>query len=454
MHIFIAGIGGTFMAGVALLARALGHEVSGCDAGVYPPMSTQLADQGIKVREGYDPVYLSPAPDVVIIGNALSRGNALVEAALDRDLNYISGAQWVAENVLRHRWLLAVAGTHGKTTTASMLAWILEYAGLQPGFLIGGIPANFGVSARLASSRYFVIEADEYDTAFFDKRSKFVHYRARTAVLNNLEYDHADIFPNLEAIKRQFHHFVRVVPPSGRIIVNGDDANLADVLAAGHWTSIEKFGGKAKWTAQATVADASKFRLVVDGKPAGDVRWGLYGSHNMNNALAAIAAAHHVGVPVERAAAALTAFQNTKRRLEIRGRVGDITVYDDFAHHPTAIAVTMNALRARVGRHRIIAVLEPRSNTMRLGVHRDTLAASLQAADEVWLLRPTGLSWNIGDVADQLNGRAHVHDTTHALLQALRAQLRPGDHVLIMSNGNFDNLHARLLDQLRAENRG
>ncbi len=442
------------MAGVALLARSLGHEVAGSDVGVYPPMSTQLAEQGIAMHEGYDVAHLTPAPDAVIIGNVLSRGNALVEAVLDRDLPYISGAQWVAENVLRHRWVLAVAGTHGKTTTASMLAWILEYAGLKPGFLIGGVPANFGASARLTDSRFFVIEADEYDTAFFDKRSKFVHYRARTAVLNNLEYDHADIFPDLDAIKRQFHHFVRIVPPTGRLIVNAADANLSAVLAMGSWTPIEKFGANGEWTARPILVDAAQFRVQLRGKEMGEVRWGLYGSHNMDNALAAIAAAHHVGVPVDRALAALTAFQNTKRRLEICGQVGGVTVYDDFAHHPTAIEVTLAALRARVGRQRIVAVLELRSNTMRLGVHRDTLADSLKAADQVLLLRPTARSWDIGGVIAELEGRGAAHDTTETLLQALRQTLRPGDHVLIMSNGNFDGLHARLLDCLRADASG
>jgi UDP-N-acetylmuramate: L-alanyl-gamma-D-glutamyl-meso-diaminopimelate ligase len=454
MHLHIAGIGGTFMAGVALLARALGHRVTGSDQGIYPPMSTQLAEQGIELREGYDAKHLSPAPDCVVIGNALSRGNALVEAALEADLPYVSGAQWVSDNVLRGRWVLAVAGTHGKTTTASMLAWILEYAGMRPGFLIGGIPANFGVSARLTDSRFFVIEADEYDTAFFDKRSKFVHYRPRTAVLNNLEYDHADIFPDLDAIKRQFHHLVRIVPASGRLIVNATDTNLADVLRLGCWTPVEKFGVGGEWTTELLTSDASRFRVFFRGKPGGDVRWGLYGSHNVENALAAIAAAHHAGVPLDRAVAALTAFQNTKRRLEVRGQADGITVYDDFAHHPTAITVTVGALRARVGKQRIVAVLEPRSNTMRLGVHRDTLADSLTSADSVFLLRPPGLSWDIGEIASRLPGRATVLDNTDALLQALRRELRSGDHVLIMSNGSFDNLHARLLDALRETPRG
>lgn len=442
------------MAGVALLARSLGHRVTGSDQGIYPPMSTQLAEQGIELQAGYDPKHLSPAPDCVVIGNALSRGNPLVEAVLDRDIPYISGAQWVAENVLHGRWVLAVAGTHGKTTTASMLAWILEYAGFRPSFLIGGIPANFGVSARLSDSRFFVIEADEYDTAFFDKRSKFVHYRPRTAVLNNLEYDHADIFPDLEAIKRQFHHLVRTVPSTGRLVVNATDANIVDVLGMGRWTPVETFGAGGEWSAQALSPDAARFRISLHGNAVGDVRWGLYGRHNVENALAAAAAAHHAGVPPERAAAALTAFQNTKRRLEIRGRVDGITVYDDFAHHPTAIAATLGALRARVGTERIVAVLEPRSNTMRLGVHRDELAGSLKAADRVYLLRPAELSWDIGQVARQLNDRAEVRDSTDALIEAMRQELRSGDHVLVMSNGSFDNLHTRLLDALRAPARG
>ena len=438
------------MAGVALLARALGHDVAGSDQGVYPPMSTQLAEQGIAVYDGYDPRHLLSAPDCVVIGNALSRGNALVEAVLERDLPYVSGAQWVAEHVLRGRSVLAVAGTHGKTTTASMLAWILEYAGFDPGFLIGGVPANFGVSARLTDGRFFVIEADEYDTAFFDKRSKFVHYRPRIAVLNNLEYDHADIFPDLEAIERQFHHLVRTVPASGRLVVNAADRNLAAVLAMGCWTPVERFGAGGEWRAEFAAADGSRFRVLHNDREVGEVRWGLYGAHNVENALAALTAACQVGVPGERAAAALTAFHNAKRRLEIYGRAGGVTVYDDFAHHPTAIQATLAALRARIGKQRIVAVLEPRSNTMRLGVHRDTLAGSLAQADRALLLRPPGLAWDIGAVAAQLDGRGAVHDATDALLAALLREVRPGDHVVIMSNGGFDNLHARLLEGLRA----
>ena len=449
MHLHIAGIGGTFMGGVALLARALGHRVSGSDQGLYPPMSTQLAEQGIEAHDGYDPAHLSPTPQCVVIGNALSRGNPLVEAVLERDLPYTSGAQWVAEHVLQGRWVLAVAGTHGKTTTASMLTWILEYAGLNPGFLIGGVPANFGVSARLTDSRFFVIEADEYDTAFFDKRSKFVHYRPRTALLNNLEYDHADIFPDLDAIKRQFHHLVRTVPGGGRIISNGADANLDSVLQMGCWSHVERFGAGREWSAELAVPDGTRFRVLKNGKSMGEVRWELYGAHNVDNAVAALAAAQHVGVPVEHGIAALAAFRNARRRLELRGQANGVSVYDDFAHHPTAIRVTIDALRARIGSGRVIAALEPRSNTMKLGVHRDTLADSLKAADRVALLRPSGLTWDIGAVVAELGGRGTLYDTTDALLQGLVAELRPGDHVLVMSNGSFDNLHARLLERLR-----
>ena len=448
MHLHVAGIGGTFMAGLALLARALGHRVSGSDRGVYPPMSTQLAEQGIAIYDGYEAAHLADVPDCVVIGNALSRGNPLVEAVLDRGLPYTSGAQWVAENVLRDRWVLAVAGTHGKTTTASMLAWILEYAGLNPGFLIGGVPTNFGVSARLTDSRFFVIEADEYDTAFFDKRSKFVHYRPRTVVLNNLEYDHADIFPDIDAIKRQFHHLLRTVPATGRVIANALDKNIADVLAMGCWTPIERFGAGAQWSAEPTTADGAQFRVQHNGQDAGAVRWELYGAHNIDNALAALAAAVHAGVSPATATVALGSFHNTKRRLEICGTARGITVYDDFAHHPTAIRATITALRARVGRSRIVAVLEPRSNTMRLGVHQATLADSLRDADRTLLLRPADLGWDIAGATADLGERASTHDSVAALLEILRTELRAGDHVLIMSNGSFDNLHARLLQTL------
>ena len=450
MRIHILGIGGTFMAGVALLARELGHQVTGCDTGLYPPMSTQLAEQGIGVVDGYDPAQLDPAPDVVVIGNALSRGNPAVEAVLDRGLRYTSGAQWVAEHVLADRWVLAVAGTHGKTTTASLLAWILDYAGLNPGFLIGGVPANFGVSARQGNAPFFVIEADEYDTAFFDKRSKFVHYRPRTAVLNNLEYDHADIFPTLGAIEQQFHHLVRTVPGTGLLVVNAADANLARVLSQGAWTPIDRFGASAAWTARSIRDDDSEFEVSHQGAIQGVVRWQLIGPHNRDNALAAIAAARHAGVTPAIAIDALAGFRNAKRRLELRGRSRDIAVYDDFAHHPTAIRLTLAGLRARVGRERIVAVLEPRSNTMRLGVHQDTLGPSLAQADRVLLLRPPGLSWDLERAVGDLGGRGSTHGSTDEILATLARELKPKDHVLVMSNGGFENIHERLLAQLAA----
>lgn len=450
MHIHILGIGGTFMAGVALLARDLGHRVTGSDQKVYPPMSTQLEAQGIALHEGYDPAQLDPQPDLVVIGNVYSRGNALVEAVLARDIPYTSGAQWVADNVLPGRHVLAVAGTHGKTTTASLLAWLLESAGLKPGFLIGGVPENFGVSARLGANPFFVIEADEYDTAFFDKRSKFVHYRPRTAILNNLEFDHADIFPDLAAIQRQFHHLVRTVPRNGKLIVNGADKALAETLELGCWTPVEYFAGRTGWTVQPLVPDASRFRVLRDDAAQGDVAWELLGAHNMHNALAAIAAADHAGVEPARAVEALAGFRSIKRRLELRGSVGGVTVYDDFAHHPTAIATTLAALRARVGDARILAVLELRSNTMRMGVHRDTLAPALSLADQVLLLKPAGLNWNLERVTAVLAGRGRVLPTVEAILDALAQELKPTDHVLIMSNGGFENIHQRLLTRLQS----
>ncbi|HSW51618.1 MAG TPA: UDP-N-acetylmuramate:L-alanyl-gamma-D-glutamyl-meso-diaminopimelate ligase [Sulfuricaulis sp.] len=450
MRIHILGIGGTFMGGVALLARDLGHEVTGSDARVYPPMSTQLEAQGIRLMEGYDAAHLDAArPDLVIIGNALSRGNSEVEVVLDRGLRYTSGAQWIAENVLHGRWVLAVAGTHGKTTTSGMLAWILEHAGLKPGFLIGGVPENFGVSARLGDAPFFVIEADEYDTAFFDKRSKFVHYRPRTAILNNLEFDHADIFPDLAAVSLQFHHFVRTVPGSGLLLVNARDENLSHMLEQGCWTPAERFGSDDGWQAVPRRPDASRFQVLFRKQQQGEVSWELLGGHNMANALAAIAAARHAGVPVKTAVAALAQFRNVKRRLEVRGAVRGITVYDDFAHHPTAIAATLEALRARVGDARILAVLELRSNTMRMGVHRDTLAGSLVHADKVWILKPADLNWNLERVTHALDGRGQACPTVEEIIGSLSREARPDDHILIMSNGGFGNIHARLLEQLQ-----
>ena len=448
MHIHILGISGTFMGGVALLAREQGVRVSGSDANVYPPMSTQLKEQGICLHEGYDPANLSPSPDQVVIGNALSRGNPAIERVLNERLAYSSGPQWLAEHVLADRWVLAVAGTHGKTSTASLLAWILDYAGLSPGFLIGGIPANFGVSARLGGGPFFVVEADEYDTAFFDKRSKFVHYRPRTLVLNNLEFDHADIFPDLASIKRQFHHLVRTVPGNGLIIENGDDANLSEVLAMGCWTpreTVSVSGAKALWQVRRQSTDGSRFDVLLDGGLAGTVNWHQIGEHNLHNALAAIAAARHAGVTVTMAVKALEEFQGVKRRMEVRGRVNGVTVYDDFAHHPTAIATTLQGLRSQVGSARILLVLEPRSNTMRMGVHSGTLAASLQGADRIWMHEPGDLAWSLSDVAQATGVPARVSGSVEAIVDEVVREARPGDHILVMSNGDFGGIHERLV---------
>jgi len=448
MHIHILGICGTFMAGIAVLAKQQGHTVTGSDVAAYPPMSTQLEAQGITVGAGYSPDHLRPAPDCVVIGNALSRGNPAVEYVLNQGLPYISGPQWLAEHILAKRWVLAIAGTHGKTTTASMVAWILEQAGLEPGFLIGGIPENFGLSARLGESPFFVVEADEYDTAFFDKRSKFLHYHPRTLILNNLEFDHADIFPNLAAIQTQFHHLIRTVPGQGLIIRNHQAQSLSEVLAQGCWTPVESFAGtQGDWQAKSPESESNQFAVWCQGQPVGEVKWDLFGHHNMENALAAIACTRHAGVPINQACEALTSFKSVKRRLELRGVVRGIHVYDDFAHHPTAIAVTLAALRQRVGKQRIIAVLEPRSNTMRLGVHRDTLAASLQAAEEVIFYQPEPLNWSLTPIVEALP-KAHVFDKLDELINHLVTTAKPDDHILIMSNGDFQNLHQRLLTAL------
>ncbi len=454
MHIHILGICGTFMAGIAALARELGHRVTGSDAQAYPPMSDQLRAQGITVLEGYAPDHLDPAPDCVIVGNALTRGVPAIEYMLDRDLSYTSGPAWLAEHVLRGRWVVAVAGTHGKTTTTSMAAWILERAGLDPGFLVGGVPENLGVSARLGRGAPFVVEADEYDTAFFDKRSKFVHYRPRTLVLTNLEYDHADIFPDLAAIQRQFHHLVRIVPGTGRILCAAGDPALDQVLAMGCWTPVERFGRSegATWQTRAENADGSRFEVWHEAQHAGCVQWELLGTHNMENALAAIAAAAHVGVPAASACETLGAFRNVKRRLQKRASVHGITIYDDFAHHPTAIARTLHALRRHVGSQRIIAVLEPRSNTMRLGVHKDSLAPALGEADAVWLHRPAELSWDPAGVVAALGGHGHLCGDVDAIVREVASAARPGDHVLIMSNGAFGGIHDKLIRALRSCN--
>jgi UDP-N-acetylmuramate: L-alanyl-gamma-D-glutamyl-meso-diaminopimelate ligase len=458
MHVHILGIGGTFMGGVAAIAREAGFRVTGSDRNLYPPMSTQLAALGIEVIEGYEAGQLDLNPDVVVVGNALSRGTPVVEAMLDRGLRYASGPEWLAEHVLRSRHVIAVAGTHGKTTTTGMLSWILESAGLAPGFLIGGVPENFTVTARLGAAPYFVIEADEYDTAFFDKRAKFVHYRPRTALLNNLEFDHADIYPDLAAIERQFNQLLRTVPHAGRVIVNGEDQALANVLAAGCWTPRETFAidvPGSDWTARIDRGSAfDRFEILRRGAPVGRVEWPLIGRHNVQNALAAVAAAEHAGVAPARAAEALCTFRGIQRRMQVRGIAGGVTVYDDFAHHPTAIASTLAGLRARVGGARIVAVLEPRSNTMKLGTHRDALAAAVSAADEAWFLTPPNLGWDLREAVASLGDRAHVAATVDDLADRLVRAARPGDHWLIMSNGGFGGLHERVLRLLDSTRTG
>jgi UDP-N-acetylmuramate: L-alanyl-gamma-D-glutamyl-meso-diaminopimelate ligase len=455
MHVHILGICGTFMGGIAAIARAAGHRVTGSDRNVYPPMSTQLAALGIEVTEGFEAGQLDPAPDVVVVGNVMSRGRPVVEALLDRGIAYASGPEWLARTVLLDRWVLAVAGTHGKTTTTSMLAHILDDAGLAPGFLIGGVPGNFDVSARLGEGPFFVIEADEYDTAFFDKRAKFVHYRPRTLILNNLEFDHADIYPDLDAIKRQFHHLVCTVPGGGRIVCNAAEENLRAVLAMGCWTPREGFardaGEGVNWSSRAPAgSDYSSFDVMLDGISQGTANWSQLGGHNVDNALAAIAAARHAGVPVAQSLAALTRFKGVRRRMELAGVAAGVSVYDDFAHHPTAIATTIDGLRRRIGKARLVAVLEPRSNTMKLGVHSATLAPSLRGADDVYLYAPADLGWDAGAVTRDLGPRAHTVATMDDLLARLAGTLRAGDHVLIMSNGGFGGLHGKLLARLQA----
>ena len=456
MHIHILGICGTFMGGLAVLAKEAGHKVTGCDANVYPPMSTQLQAQGIELIEGFGPEQVNLQPDLFVIGNVVSRGNPLMEEILNRGLPYTSGPQWIGEHILRNKWVLSVAGTHGKTTTSSMLAWILEDAGYSPGFLIGGVPMNFGISARLAGkdadSSFFVIEADEYDTAFFDKRSKFVHYRTKTAILNNLEYDHADIFPDLAAIETQFHHLVRTVPGVGRLIVNGREESMQRVIARGCWSDKEWFGvaGNEGWALKEH--EDGSFDVIFNGELQGTVRWELTGEHNRLNALASIAAARHVGVQPAVAIDALSRFENVKRRMEVRGTVNDITVYDDFAHHPTAIATTVGGLRKKVGAARILAVLEPRSNTMKLGTMKEALPGSLVDADLVFgygaKAGKDALGWNLGEALAPLGRKAGAFDDLGVLVQAIVKAARPGDHVLVMSNGGFGGVHQKILDAL------
>jgi UDP-N-acetylmuramate: L-alanyl-gamma-D-glutamyl-meso-diaminopimelate ligase len=455
MHLHIIGICGTFMGGIAALARAAGHRVTGSDRNVYPPMSTQLAELGIDVIEGYNAGQVSLAPDVFVVGNVMSRGNPLIEAMLDSGLPYESGPEWLARNVLRGRWVLGVAGTHGKTTTSSLLAHILDYAGLDPGFLVGGVPVDFGVSARFGGGRHFVVEADEYDTAFFDKRAKFVHYRPRTAILNNLEHDHADIYPDVASIQRQFHLLLRTVPGNGRVVVNAADHNLAEVLALGCWTPIERYasdaGVAADWHLVADPAAAyARFDLLRGEHHVGEVQWQLLGRHNAENGLAAFVAAHHAGVEEAVAIEALCRFRGVRRRLEVRGTVDGVVVYDDFAHHPTAVTSTLQGVRLKAGTGRVIAVLEPRSNTMKLGTHKAALADSLRTADRVFVYRSPEVKWDVGEAMQPLGALAVVHDDLEKLTRAIADEARPGDHVVLMSNGSFGGLHERLLAALGA----
>ena len=475
MHLHILGICGTFMGGIAAIARQAGHRVTGCDANVYPPMSTQLEAQGIELIEGFSPDQIGLKPDLFIIGNVVSRGNPLMEAILDQGLPYQSGPQWLGEQVLQGKHVLAVAGTHGKTTTTAMLTWILQANGLEPGYLIGGVPNNFDVSARLGQKtgktkneadapHYFVIEADEYDTAFFDKRSKFVHYRPRTAILNNLEFDHADIFADITAIETQFHHLVRTVPAAGRLIVNGAEQSLERVVQRGCWSSLERFAlpdqsiKSSDWSLMDTVNDG--FKVIYQGKQVAEVSWdqdaSVTGRHNQLNALAAIAAAHHVGISVQDAAKALGSFKNVKRRMEVIGRVNGITIYDDFAHHPTAITTTVDGLRRRVGRDantRILAVLEPRSNTMKLGVMKSQLPDSLQDADLVFgygsASGKDALGWDLKESLSPLGAKAQAFDDLNQLMAAVKQAAKPGDHILVMSNGGFGGVHRKLLELLK-----
>ncbi|KAA1190012.1 UDP-N-acetylmuramate:L-alanyl-gamma-D-glutamyl-meso-diaminopimelate ligase [Pseudohalioglobus sediminis] len=449
-HIHILGVCGTFMGGIALLARELGYRVTGSDANVYPPMSTQLEAAGIELMEGYEPAHLQPSPDCVVVGNAMTRGNPAVEYLLNAGLDYTSGPQWLAEHVLHGKWVLAVAGTHGKTSTSSMLAWILEYAGMAPGFLIGGVPADFGLSARSGDTDFFVVEADEYDTAFFDKRSKFVHYRPRTLIINNLEYDHADIFPDLAAIQRQFHHLVRTVPGEGLVVHPVAVDAIDDTLAQGCWSSTCGIAveAEADLSARLLQQDGSAFEIYLAGEPAASVEWQHCGRHNVANALAAVAAARHVGVAPATAAEALAQFRGVKRRLELLGTVDGITVYDDFAHHPTAIETTLQGLRARCGSGRLLALIEPRSNTMRMGEHRARLAASTSAADRVYWYQPAGLDWSLQDLVNEGKAAAKVVNDIDSLIADVVGEAESGDQVVIMSNGGFGGIHGRLMAAL------
>ncbi|WP_166420958.1 UDP-N-acetylmuramate:L-alanyl-gamma-D-glutamyl-meso-diaminopimelate ligase [Pseudoalteromonas sp. Z1A8] len=444
MHIHILGICGTFMGGIAAIAKSLGHKVTGSDQNVYPPMSTQLEELGIELTQGYNVSQLEPKPDMVVIGNAMSRGNSCVEYVLDKGLPYTSGPEWLKHNLLQNSWVLAVAGTHGKTTTASMLAWVLEYAGLKPGFLIGGVVQNFGVSAKVGETPFFVIEADEYDTAFFDKRSKFVHYLPRTLILNNLEFDHADIFEDLNAIKKQFHHLMRTLPQSGKVIWPKQDVALNDVIAQGLWSESETLGDD--WSYELIKADGSEFNVLLNNEKQGTVRWQAIGEHNVKNAIMTIAAARHVGIAIDHSIDALGEFISPKRRMELKADINNIKVYDDFAHHPTAIKTTLAGLRAKVGDEKIIAILEPRSNTMKMGVHQYTLLDSLRDADDVLLFEPENLNWSLKEQADKAG--MQCFSSTQTIIDTVLENIKPNQHILIMSNGGFNGLHQHLVDGL------
>ncbi|WP_419533327.1 UDP-N-acetylmuramate:L-alanyl-gamma-D-glutamyl-meso-diaminopimelate ligase [Endozoicomonas sp.] len=455
MHVHILGICGTFMGSLALLARELGFNVSGSDENVYPPMSTQLEEQGISLFQGYGVEALSPAPDLVVIGNAMKRGIPAVEYVLEKGMPYVSGPEFFSRFIAPERWILAASGTHGKTSTSSMLAWILEYAGMSPGFLIGGIPKDFGISARLGSTPFFVIEADEYDTAFFDKRSKFVHYHPRTLIINNLEFDHADIFDDLAAIQRQFHHLVRTIPGSGRIIFPANTPEIDDVITMGCWSEQEELGGNNKpWQVEPVSEDGSHFQVVYKGHVAGTVNWNQEGDHNVANALASIVAAHHVGVLPEIACEALSVFQGVKRRMELVEDIGGVRIYDDFAHHPTAIATTLAGQRSKLGEHaNIRVIIEPRSNTMKMGIHQETLIASTGLASEVIWFKPQGLDWPLEKLMADSPVKASVMDSTDAIVRYLVDTAKEGDHLLVMSNGGFEGIHGRIANGLKEKSR-
>lgn len=448
-HIHILGICGTFMGGVAMIAKQLGYHVTGSDTNVYPPMSTFLENSGIKIIPNFDVEQLQPAPDMVIVGNAMKRGNPCVEYVLENNLPYISGPQWLHDNLLRHRWVLAVSGTHGKTTTTGMLTWILEQNGLEPGFLIGGISGNFGISSRLGNSQYFVIEADEYDTAFFDKRSKFVHYNPKTLIINNIGFDHADIFDDIRAIQRQFHHMIRTMPKSGLILSADSETTAKETLDMGCWSETQFLGEDKEWFAERITNDCSQFAVYHHGEKVAEVHWNIVGQHNMHNALMAIAAAHHIGISVENAANALSTFINAKRRLEVKGEVNGITVYDDFAHHPAEIQATLTALRDKVGGGvRILAVLEPRSNTMKMGHHKDEIAPALVRSDHVFLLQPDNIPWEVAEIAANCVQPTSWSADINKLVDMIVKEAEPKDHILVMSNGSFGGIHQKLLEKL------